>query len=216
MEFDELDPKDLDFNASVTKKQAEESLKGTEYDRLKKASHEQKSKKATEINHRVKAADRLKKYQFKKGVSANPGGVRKVWSFYQARVQDLTPQIIDRLIEILREGSDKDGLKAAELLLERAWGKATEQIHVNHTGSAIPIINITVGNSPQPERTIDITPKTKKAKPTDAPKALPEEPLSLEIQNVEPPTAQENTIGVDPITVVGGDSQSVTATTTRS
>ena len=70
-----------------------------------------------------------------KGRSANPGGRPRGFEDIAQRARDLGPLAIDRLGEILRDPKAKDGavIRAAELLLERGYGKPP----VFHTTNAV-------------------------------------------------------------------------------
>ena len=61
-----------------------------------------------------------------KGRSANPGGRPRGFEDVAQQARDLGPLAIERLGEILRDPKSKDGavIRAAELLLERGYGKA--------------------------------------------------------------------------------------------
>ena len=151
----------LDFNTKTTVEEIEATLELSAYDKARLAKHEAANKARAVANAKNKAADRLAPYRFKPGQGGNTGGIRTAWSFYEKRVKNLTPEILDRLVQILKEGKDKDALKAAELLLERAWGKAIEQVNVTGVGTQIPIINISIGGSTETVRTIDCNPQPK-------------------------------------------------------
>ena len=61
-----------------------------------------------------------------KGRSANPGGDRAASKTSPNSARDLGPLAIEQLGEILRDPKSKDRavIRAAELLLERGYGKA--------------------------------------------------------------------------------------------
>ena len=63
---------------------------------------------------------------FPKGASPNPGGRPRGFEDIAQRARDLCPLAIERLGEILRDPKSKDMavIRAAELLLERGYGKA--------------------------------------------------------------------------------------------
>lgn len=149
----------FDFNEGTTTEAIEATLELSDYDKERLAKRETANEARRKANEKNGNEELLKPYQFKKGQSGNPNGARTAWAFYEKRVRALTPEILDRLVQILKEGKDKDALKAAELLLERAWGKAIEQVQVTSTGNQVPIINISIGGEAQVTRTIDCTPK---------------------------------------------------------
>lgn len=151
----------LDFNAKTDRATVEATLELSDYDKARLAKHEAAGEARRKANAKNGNAEALKPYQFKKGQGGNTGGVRTAWTYYEKRVRNLTPEILDRLVQILKEGKDKDALKAAEILLERAWGKAIEQVNVTGVGTQIPIINISIGGSTETVRTIDCNPQPK-------------------------------------------------------
>lgn len=70
---------------------------------------------------------------FKKGQSGNPGGRPKVNKEVQALAREHTEEAIRRLAFWMRQKDDpSSAIKAMQILLERAHGKAVAQIE--HTG----------------------------------------------------------------------------------
>ena len=79
-----------------------------------------------------------------KGRSANPGGRPRGFEDIAQRARDLGPLAIERLGEILRDPKSKDGavIRAAELLLERGYGKAPA-FHTNDPGEFRDVLEMT-------------------------------------------------------------------------
>ena len=83
-------------------------------------------------------ADRsyLKKYEFKKGQSGNPKGRPKELPNLKALMTEVLAQEKDgktaamRVVEMLEKAAQKGSLKAAEILLDRAYGKPTQNLNV--------------------------------------------------------------------------------------
>lgn len=67
---------------------------------------------------------------FKKGQSGNPGGRPKDLQGLKALCQQKTQLAIDTVVKILKDKSakDSDRLKAAEILLDRAYGKPLQEV----------------------------------------------------------------------------------------
>ena len=79
-----------------------------------------------------------------KGRSANPGGRPRGFEDVAQQARDLGPLAIERLGEILRDPKSKDGavIRAAELLLERGYGKAPV-FHTNNTAEFRDVLEMT-------------------------------------------------------------------------
>jgi Family of unknown function (DUF5681) len=103
------------------------------------------------------AVGQVPKHGFKKGVSGNPSGRPKSHSVFIKLAQAHSVEALERLIELMRQKkSPKIALKAAELILDRAWGKAPQAI----TGEAGQgPIKLEVMWKSQDVATIDISPQ---------------------------------------------------------
>jgi hypothetical protein len=59
-----------------------------------------------------------------KGQSGNPGGKTKKYHELRKLAQEHSVEALERVVEIMRDGRAlKTGLKAAEIILDRAFGK---------------------------------------------------------------------------------------------
>ena len=106
---------------------------------------------------------------WKKGVSGNPLGRPKKYVEITRLAQNHSVEALEKLVEIMRnKRSPKLALKAAELILDRAWGKAPQAI-TGESGSGPVKFEVSWKNSEV--ATIDITPH--------------EEPLLLEGASVD-------------------------------
>ena len=70
----------------------------------------------------------------KPGEVRNPGGRPKVPEEVKAALQAATPAAVATLVEIMTSGKSEDTrVKAANIILERVYGKATAQVDVRVT-----------------------------------------------------------------------------------
>lgn len=82
----------------------------------------------------VDADNRKNLSYFKPGQSGNPSGRPKVPQHVRDAARALTTDALKVLEEIMREGQNEGArVRAAETILDRAWGKAAQQVEV--TGS---------------------------------------------------------------------------------
>jgi hypothetical protein len=63
------------------------------------------------------------------GQSANPSGKPKGIGELQALARSRTVYALARLSHIARRGTEGPAVRAAEILLDRGWGKAPQTIH---------------------------------------------------------------------------------------
>lgn len=81
---------------------------------------------------------------FEKGKSGNPRGRPKKDFKLAELAQQYTEKALNVIVEILEFGENqKDKLKAAEILLDRGYGKAPQSVHADLTGDIEINVNIT-------------------------------------------------------------------------
>jgi hypothetical protein len=73
----------------------------------------------------------LKKWQ--KGQSGNPSGRPAMPEAIKKKLKDLTPDAVDTVEQIMKDPKARpaDRLKAAEMILDRVYGKATQPIDMS-------------------------------------------------------------------------------------
>lgn len=72
--------------------------------------------------------------KFVKGQSGNPGGVPKVKKEVRDLAKQYTREAVLRLAGLMRQQSDPGiAIKAAQLLLERGWGKPQQTVEKTQT-----------------------------------------------------------------------------------
>ena len=66
---------------------------------------------------------------FQKGVSGNPSGLPRAYKEMARLARSHSTEAIERLVELMRDKRNKGiSLKACEIILDRAWGKAPQAI----------------------------------------------------------------------------------------
>jgi hypothetical protein len=79
----------------------------------------------------------------KTGYTGNPGGRPKMPEELKRAFQSLAPEALKTLADVMANGKDSDRVKASEVILDRGYGKATQQIDANLEGS-LQVINVGV------------------------------------------------------------------------
>jgi len=76
-----------------------------------------------------------------KGISGNPAGLPKAIGELRKLAQTHTPEAIDALVTALKDKNGVVRVRAAEALLDRAWGKPTQAVDLDVTAcqSTVPI-----------------------------------------------------------------------------
>lgn len=85
--------------------------------------------------------------QFKPGQSGNPSGRPKIPDDVKQMFREATPRACEVLCQIINdEGArDSDRIKAAEVIMDRAWGKAVQAVDVD--AKNIPQVVIVGGDN---------------------------------------------------------------------
>lgn len=119
----------------------------------------------------------IAKYGFKPGQSGNPAGRPKTPEEVRAAFQAATPKALEVLLEVMANGkSEQTRVKAAEVVLDRAYGKAAAQVNVNVTDvGAVHLQLLEEIRARRQERlgqVVDVTPShTDKVSEYDPPKS---------------------------------------------
>lgn len=66
--------------------------------------------------------------RFKAGASGNPGGRPKALTNFEDLARSRSVQALDKLWEIAQSGRSMPAVRACEIIIERAWGKAPQPI----------------------------------------------------------------------------------------
>ena len=86
--------------------------------------------------------NRTKTGLFKPGQTGNPGGRPKLPEELKEAFKALAPKALETLADVMSNSvKDSDRVKAAEVILDRGYGKATQHIDAN-VESQIQVINV--------------------------------------------------------------------------
>ena len=81
--------------------------------------------------------NRTKTGQFRPGMSGNPGGRPKMPEEFRQLARENSIPALQVVVDILKnpKSANKDKLKAAEIILDRAWGKPIQGVEMSGPGS---------------------------------------------------------------------------------
>ena len=81
--------------------------------------------------------NRTKTGQFRPGISGNPGGRPKMPEEFRQLARENSIPALQVVVDILKnpKSANKDKLKAAEIILDRAWGKPIQGVEMFGPGS---------------------------------------------------------------------------------
>lgn len=72
-------------------------------------------------------------YRFRPGVSGNPTGTSKDAAALARLARERAPEALDEITRIMKEGrKDRDRLTAAAMILDRAYGRPAQAVHVTN------------------------------------------------------------------------------------
>jgi hypothetical protein len=72
----------------------------------------------------------------------NPKGRPKIDEALKKRIRNLTPLAVDTLEAIMRDGGKpSDRIRAAEIILDRAWGKALQPIDADINNNILLVVS---------------------------------------------------------------------------
>jgi hypothetical protein len=77
--------------------------------------------------------NRTKSGQFRPGMSGNPGGRPKMPEEFRQLARENSIPALQVVVDILKnpKSANKDRLKAAEIILDRAWGKPIQGVEMS-------------------------------------------------------------------------------------
>jgi len=88
---------------------------------------------------------------FKKGKSGNPGGKPNTLGHVRELAREQTKCAINTLVKIMKDVDETGAVRvrAAEALLNRAWGQPTQPVELaDEKGPVVPVLNIYRNNAP--------------------------------------------------------------------
>ena len=100
---------------------------------------------------------------FQKGVSGNPSGKPKGFAEFRALARSHSKEAFERILEIMRQKKNtRLALRAAQLLLDRAYGRPAQAITGEFgEGPVKLVVKWKDGAQEDPKVLIDITPEKK-------------------------------------------------------
>ena len=78
---------------------------------------------------------------FAPGNKGGPGRPKKLQDL-AISCRDMTPYILERLLEVLRHGEPSHIVAASKLILEYGYGKAPQEIHISDGTEKLPVIEV--------------------------------------------------------------------------
>jgi hypothetical protein len=79
---------------------------------------------------------RTKTGQFKKGVSGNPAGRKKIPDEIKESLTQLVPKAVERLTDIINSSkNEKIVMQAVEVIFNRVYGKPQQQLDIESNNS---------------------------------------------------------------------------------
>lgn len=106
-------------------------------------------------------------YGFQPGKSGNPGGKPKIDPNLREAAKQYTMRSLEVLVDVMENGKkDSDRVAAANAILDRGHGKATQHIEVGDNSSLVDLLVMIGSGKTIDGDAVDITPTD--ATPTDA------------------------------------------------
>jgi hypothetical protein len=118
------------------------------------------------------APGRVPTGQFAAGVSGNPGGRPKTNEEFVAAAREISLVALKKLAQIMMSGTGPAQVRAAEIIIERAWGKAAQP----NDGGQLPAGTKRVIVEFEPERPLEPEPGDDEAEADEPKEPEPDEP----------------------------------------